>query len=80
MGFGVPTVDSVTGPGAARVWLCQRSPNRRRRMAQLPDENERPLLSVLTNLGARRRARLVVFSAAHRFFLRVFAASTLGYY
>src|SRR5260370_42454895 len=50
-------------------WVRQRLPHLRRRMAQLPDENECPLLPILASLGARRPTRLVVVPAAHRFFL-----------
>ena len=46
----------------------ERLPDLRRRVAQVADENERPLLSVFSDLGAGGGARRVLLTAAHVFF------------
>src|SRR5882724_11359466 len=53
----------------------QRLPDHRRRMAELADENQRPLLSVLLDLRARGGTRFVLLTAAHVFFLPFTAAT-----
>src|SRR5262249_16495904 len=65
---GEASVSVVWRPLAQLRWVCQRMPDLRRRMAQLPDENERPGISILANLSTRGLARLVVFTPAHRCF------------
>src|SRR5678815_2736776 len=44
-------------------------PNRRRRVRQVADENERPVLSILSHLGTGSWTRCVLLGAAHVFFL-----------
>ncbi len=49
--------------------IRQRLPDLRTADGAAPHENERPLVPVFANFGARRGARLVAVTAAHRFFL-----------
>src|SRR6266516_7098216 len=45
----------------------ERLPNLCRRMGQVADENERPLLSIFSDLSARSGTRRVLLTAAHVF-------------
>jgi hypothetical protein len=51
--------------------IGERLPDFFRRMAQLSDQNERPLLSVLSYLRPAGRTRFILLAAGH-FFLHVF--------
>src|SRR6185312_1741913 len=48
--------------------IGQRLPHHRRRMAEVADHEQRPLVAVLAHLGSGRRAGLITFTVAHRFF------------
>src|SRR5262245_38683840 len=48
--------------------IRQRLPHHLRRMAKLSDEDERPRVAALLNLGSRRRAGHVLLAVAHRLF------------
>ena len=81
-GVGAPTVESFTVPvvGEAPVRVERRPfaqvrrigdrfPDFARRMTQVADENQRPLLPFLVNPRARGGARLITLTRAHFFFL-----------
>src|SRR6266404_2254496 len=77
-GTGAPTVVSFTvAPAVPRLPLTQmrrvgkRLPDFFRRVAQFSDENERPLLSVLSYLRPAGRTRCVLLALAHFFLLSV---------
>src|SRR5438445_979045 len=52
-------------PLAQMRWVGKRLPDFFRRVAQLSDENERPLLSVLSYLGPTGRTRCVLLAIGH---------------
>ena len=84
-GVGAPTVESFAVPDGAEVavgierrplaqmlGVGERLPDPGRRVAELADEHERPLVSVFSDLGAGGGARRVLLTAAHVFFLLAF--------
>src|SRR5439155_4500716 len=54
-------------PFAEMLGVRERLPNLCRRMGQVADENERPLLSIFSDLSARSGPRRVLLTAAHVF-------------
>src|SRR5438067_464533 len=79
-GVGAPTVESFAVPRAPRfrsesngahsrrcLGVRERLPNLCRRMGQVADENERPLLSIFSDLSARSGTRRVLLTAEHVF-------------
>jgi hypothetical protein len=52
-------------PLAQMRWVGKRLPHFFRRVAQFSDENERPLLSVLSYLGPAGRTRCVLLAISH---------------
>ena len=55
-------------PFAQMLGVRERLPDLCRRVGEVADENERPLLSIFSNLGARSGTRRVLLTAAHVFF------------
>src|SRR4051812_18373053 len=55
------------GPFTKLLGIGERGPHLRRRVGEVTDENERPLISVLADFSAGRRTRRVLFMAVHFF-------------